>query len=109
MRISGTERDRIKGRWTLMFSNTKYLALLLGCLTVVLLVVAFGRASIGKVSATATVYWVYKFFNNSAAAPSPAPELERSLNQLGLNGWELVQFVRSDGEARGMWIFKRPK
>jgi hypothetical protein len=93
-----------------MFKNTKYLALLLGCLTVVLLVVAFGRASSGKVSASATIYWEYKVVNKTAAEPSPGlPELEHGLNQLESDGWELVQFVRTEGEARGMWIFKRPK
>ena len=36
---------------------------------------------------------------------------EGGLNFLGTDGWELVQFIRTDelNPHRGLWILKRPK
>lgn len=91
-----------------MFSKTKFLVLLLSCLTIVTFVLAFGRGSSGN--ASAMVVWEYKVLEKASAYPTPGlPDSERGLNQLGLDGWELVQFTRTEGEARGVWIFKRPK
>ena len=90
-----------------MFSKTKFLALLLSCLTIVTFVVAFGRESSGK--APASVVWEYKVLEKTGGEPPGLSDSQRGLNQLGADGWELVQFIRTEGEIRGIWIFKRPK
>jgi hypothetical protein len=90
-----------------MFSKTKVLALLLSFLTVITLVIAFGRGSSGK--ASATVLWEYKVVEKIGMEPPGLSDSQRVLNQLGADGWELVQFIRNEGEIRGIWIFKRPK
>ena len=50
--------------------------------------------------------WEYKVINVSAV---PAPELERTLNRLGLDGWELVQVGTPAEVTRDAYIFKRAK
>jgi len=61
--------------------------------------------------AASKVVWEYKILN-SATEPPPAPmgDPERGLNQLGADGWELVQFSRSEiSETHGIWILRRAK
>jgi hypothetical protein len=94
-----------------MLSRKKFLVLLLCCLTVVPIVVAFARGSSGGSSgkASATVLWEYKVVEKIGMEPPGLSDSQRGLNQLGADGWELVQFIRNEGEIRGIWIFKRPK
>lgn len=61
--------------------------------------------------AASKMVWEYKIINTAVEPPqSPMANPERGLNQLGAEGWELVQFSRSEMDAtQGMWIFKRAK
>jgi len=61
--------------------------------------------------AASKIVWEYKIIN-TAVDPLPAPmgDPEHGLNQLGADGWELVQFSRSEiGETHGIWILRRAK
>lgn len=61
--------------------------------------------------AASKVVWEYKIINTAVDSPqAPMGDPERGLNQLGADGWELVQFGRSEiSETRGIWIFRRAK
>jgi len=50
--------------------------------------------------------WEYKVVNVSAV---PSPELERMLNRLGSEGWELVQVGTPAELTRDAYIFKRAR
>jgi hypothetical protein len=64
-----------------------------------------------RIQAASKITWEYKVINTSVEPPqSPMGDIERGLSQLGADGWELVQFNRSEiSESRGIWIFKRPR
>jgi hypothetical protein len=54
----------------------------------------------------------YRVLNtNVQRSPTGMEDPKRGLNQRGMEGVELVHFIREDGmsELRGTWIFKRPK
>jgi hypothetical protein len=61
--------------------------------------------------AASKAVWEYKILNSAVEPPQvPMGDHERGLNQLGADGWELVQFSRSEiSETRGIWIFRRAK
>jgi hypothetical protein len=71
---------------------------------VLTLIAVFGRNYSGQ--AYAKTSWEYKVVSDP-----PMGEPERSLNQLGIDGWELVHYIRNEQkpELQGTWIFKRPK
>jgi hypothetical protein len=84
--------------------SPKRWALLLACVAVLTFIVILGRTESGK--ANAKTSWEYKVVKEQVMV-----ETERSLNQFGMDGWELVYFMRTDqrSELEGTWIFKRPK
>ena len=84
-----------------MNSSRKRRALVLACLALLSFVVILHWGNGGKASARAT--WEYKVLDTSVS--------ERDLNQLGLEGWELVIMNRAheSSQYHGSWIFKRPK
>lgn len=84
--------------------SSKHWALLLACIVVLTFVVFLGRIESGKANAKTT--WEYKVLKDPDMV-----EPERALNQLGLDGWELVDFKRTEqrGPLDGTWIFKRSK
>lgn len=83
---------------------SKRWALLAFLVIVLTLIVVFGRNYSGQ--AYAKTSWEYRIVNSDGIS-------ESGLNQLGMDGWELVQFIRTDPrevrELGGKWIFKRPK
>jgi len=83
-----------------MNSSRKRRALILVCLALLSLVVILQWSNGGKASARAT--WEYKTADKAMD--------ERDLNQLGLEGWELVIMIPAESNrSNGNWIFKRPK
>lgn len=89
---------------------SKRWALSLAFVVVLTFIVILGRTDIGKASPKTS--WEYKVIStDSPGSPTRMVETERDLNQLGMDGWELVHFFRGDGrhELYGTWIFKRPK
>ena len=91
--------------WVGLAGNKRW-ALLLICVVVVTFIVILGRNDSGRAYAKAP--WEYKVVEGNVVG---AGDPERGLNQLGMDGWELVNFIRTDGspERSGTWIFKRPK
>jgi hypothetical protein len=89
--------------------SPKRWALLLACVAVLTFIVILGRTESGK--AYAKTSWEYKVVHQGDRLPSGMEDPERGLNQLGMDGWELVYFMRNDqgAELQGTWIFKRPK
>ncbi len=87
-----------------MNRSTKRWALFLACIVVLTFIVVVGRTESGK--ANTKTSWEYKVVKELSAA-----DPERSLNQLGTEGWELVYFMHTDGlsELTGTWVFKRLK
>ena len=87
-----------------MNRSPKHWALLLACVVVLTFIVIIGRTESGK--ANAKTSWEYKVLKDTDMV-----EAERSLNQLGMDGWELVDFKRTEqrGPLDGTWIFKRPR
>ena len=87
----------------------KLWAVLLACVVVLTLIIIVGRIDSGK--AYAKTSWEYKVISTDSRSPTRMLDPERDLNQLGMDGWELVHFFRDDGrtELYGTWIFKRPK
>lgn len=85
-----------------MNRSPKRWELLLACVVVLTFMVILGRTESGK--AYTKTSWEYKVVKEPA-------DTERSFNQLGTEGWELVYFMHTDGlsELTGTWIFKRPK
>ena len=80
---------------------SKRWAILTFIVIVLTLIVAFGRNYSGQASAKTS--WEYRIVFSEGIG-------ESSLNQLGMDGWELVLYGRDDGAPlRGSWIFKRPK
>ena len=84
-----------------MNQSRKRRVLVLAWLALLSFLVILHSGNGGKASAKAT--WEYKMLETSMN--------ERALNQLGLDGWELVMVNRTDelNSFRGTWIFKRPK
>jgi hypothetical protein len=83
-----------------MNSSRKRRTLVLACLALLSFVVILHWSNGGKASARAT--WEYKLADEALN--------ERSLNQLGLEGWELVIRIPAESSRYGgYWIFKRPK
>jgi len=68
---------------------------------------------VNRSQAASKVVWEYKVISTSGMSSQPQPPLidpERGLNQLGADGWELVQFNRSErSDTEGLWIFRRAK
>lgn len=88
--------------------TSKRWALSLACIVVLTFIVILGRTDIGKASPKTS--WEYKVVNTNSQRSTGMEDPERGLNQLGMDGWELVHYIRDDGPiASGMWIFKRPK
>ena len=85
----------VSKRWVLLSTFT---------VIVLTLIVVFGRNYSGQ--AYAKTSWEYKIVYSEAIG-------ESSLNQLGMDGWELVLFIRTDPrevrELGGKWLFKRIK
>jgi hypothetical protein len=79
----------------------RHWAVFLTCVVILTLIVILVRSDTGK--AYARTSWEYKVLDTSMD--------ERGLNQVGLEGWELVMVNRTDesNSFRGTWIFKRPK
>jgi hypothetical protein len=84
-----------------MNSAPKHWAVLLACVVIVTFMVILVRNDTGK--AYARTSWEYKVLDTTLD--------ERDLNQLGVEGWELVMLVRTDQSLKrgGAWMFKRPK
>ena len=69
---------------------------------------------VNRSQAASKVVWEYKVISTSGRMNqqplSPMLDQERGLNQLGADGWELVQFNHIEAnEIEGLWIFRRAK
>ena len=61
--------------------------------------------------ASSKVVWEYKIINIDIHVPGRLGEPERTMNQLGADGWEFVQVVHNDEISGfgGQYLFKRAK
>jgi hypothetical protein len=64
-------------------------------------VLCFGIAAYGQTRSTMKIAWDYKVIDPLNMREA----LERQLNQIGADGWELV----TSSSSNGALIFKRPK
>ena len=78
----------------------KHIVVLLTCVVILAFLVILVPRDTGK--AYARPSWEYKVLQKFVD--------ERDLNQLGLEGWELVLFRSYDSApSSGLWVFKRLK
>ena len=87
-----------------MTKSKSYSWILLICLLVITLIIVIRTGD--KVKGQAKATWEYKVI-----ALNPPVSEERTLNQLGSEGWELVQMIRNDvtSPTGGIYILKRAK
>ena len=100
------------GKVVAMLKNKMLVALLFTCMTIVMLVEVLGHTKSGN--ASPQTVWEYKLVEKTSTNSTPGPfDSERGLNEIGLAGWELVQFIPerqgSSTPLNGYWLFKRPK
>ena len=84
-----------------MNRTPKRWAVFLTCVVIMIFIVILVRSDTGK--AYARTSWEYKVLDMSMD--------ERALNQLGVEGRELVMLTRTDESliSSGSWVFKRPR
>ena len=85
-------------------------AFLLTSVVVLALVVIFVRIDTSQ--AYVKTSWEYKvIYTDGQKSPQGMDDPERGLNRQGMDGWELVNFIHTDGmpDLHGTWVFKRPK
>jgi hypothetical protein len=93
-----------------MILRTKTL-LIVWLISVVLLACAGIATWTGRSQASSRAEWEYRIVGIEVYAAGRLGEPERTLNQLGAEGWEFVQFIHTDEVAgfQGKYLFKRPK
>ncbi len=92
-----------------MTRSRESLTVLLAC---VVILACIGFLGWGHQSqASSHNVWEYKVVSISTTGPESVGEPERSMNQLGTQGWEFVQIIRDDeiGGMQGKFLFKRAK
>ena len=89
--------------------QTKLIWIALICLAVIASIAAIGGASRGHAYSSAR--WEYQLTFIKTSGEGSAGEPEKTLNQLGSEGWELVEVLTGDqmpGRS-GYFLFKRSK